>query len=73
MMKVNFNSDCLDCMTKEDKNSASAKKVGLTLFRMGWAAKSSSLPFFSTVTSRKLRISPQNFLTFSFNPASTLA
>ena len=41
----------------------------LTLFRMGGAKKPPPPPTsFSPVTSTNVRISPQNFLTFSFNP-----
>ena len=35
-------------------------------------AKRSPYQFFSPVTSTNLRVSPQNFLTFSVNPFSTL-
>ena len=40
----------------------------LTLFRMGWGGATS----FCSVTSVNVGISPQNFLTFSFNPCATL-
>ena len=45
----------------------------LTLFRMGGRAKRHPPPTsFSFVTSTNLEISPQNVLTFSFNPFPTL-
>ena len=44
----------------------------LTLFRMGEGQKA-PLPYqFVPVTSTNVGISPQNFLTFSFNPIPTL-
>ena len=47
--------------------------IGLTLFRMGERGKKSPNPTsFSPVTSTKAGISPQTFLTFSFNPFATL-
>ena len=51
----------------------------LTLFKIGedggggvCGKKAPSPTSFSSVTSGNLRISPQNFLTFSFNPFATL-
>ena len=49
----------------------------LTLFRMergGWGGGGKKAPptSFSSVTSTNIGISPQNFLTFSFNPFATL-
>ena len=45
----------------------------LTLFRMGGRAKRHPPPTsFSFVTYINVEISPQNFLTFSFNPFATL-
>ena len=46
--------------------SSCHQAVALTLFRMG--AESPSPTSFSPVTSTNVGISPQNFLTFSFNP-----
>ena len=44
----------------------------LTLFRMGRGAKAPPPISFSPVTSTNVEISPQNILTFSFNPFATL-
>ena len=43
----------------------------LTLFRMGLGQKGPPISF-SPVTSTNVETSPQNFLTFSFNPFATL-
>ena len=40
---------------------------------LGWGAKRPSLPVFFPVISTNVGISPQNFLTFNFNPFATLA
>ena len=45
--------------------------VVLTLFRMGGGQMALTTSF-SSVTSVNVGISPQNFLTFSFNPFATL-
>ena len=47
---------------------------GLTLFRMrgGGGGKKASPTSFSPIISTNLGINPQNFLTFSFNPFSTV-
>ena len=50
----------------------------LNPFRLGWGEKgekatsTSFSPSFSPVTSTNVGISPQNFLTFIFNPFATL-
>ena len=46
-------------------------KGALTLFRMGEGQKGPPTSF-SPVTSANVRISTQNFLTFSFNPFDKL-
>ena len=51
--------------------NSSLQYVPLTLFRMGGGAKDSPTSF-SPVTPTNVRISPKNFLTFSFNPFDTL-
>ena len=44
----------------------------LTLLRMGEGAKKAPSTSFSRVTSTNVEMSPQNFLTLSFNPFATL-
>ena len=44
----------------------------LTLFRIGEEGKKVPPNSFSSAISANVRISPQNFLTFSFNPFTTL-
>ena len=52
------------------KHSKISKIYTLTLFRMGGGKAPATR--FSSVTSANVRISPPNFLTFSFNPFVTL-
>ena len=48
-------------------------RYNLTLFRMGIGGDKKDPPTsFSPVPSTNIGISPQNFLTFSFNPVATL-
>ena len=49
--------------------------IRITLFRMGDGGGRQKAPpptSFSSVTSTKVGVSPQNFLTFSFNPFATV-
>ena len=52
------------------KKWIASKKI-LTLFKMGEEWAKASLTRISPVTSLKVDIGPQNFLTFSFNPFAT--
>ena len=52
--------------------NSSLQYVPLTLFRMGGGGQKGSPTSFSPVTPTNVRISPQNFLTFSFNPFDRL-
>ena len=49
-------------------NSSDLYQETLTLFRMGGGGKKAPPTSFSPVTSTNVRISPQNFLTFSLLP-----
>ena len=57
----------------ESRNYDSSVISGLTLFKIGGGRghKGPHTSFFP-VTSTNVRVSPQNFLTFSFNPFATL-
>ena len=58
-------------MIKKVIENSWIKIVNLTLIRMGWPKRHPGTSF-SSVTSRNVGISLQNFLTFSFNPLAIL-
>ena len=68
---VLYSLNISNVVTKKQRHGQKIVPDILTLFRMG-GAKKDPLNSFSAVTSTNIGLSPQNILSFTFNPFATL-